>query len=97
MVLQNNCTYIGQQDGQGSGDPPKSLEELASLFADIKSSSAQLKIGSSKLWVLSGMLYSPNQSIFYSISHLAKTFDVNPSILTRLAETLVFSSFSEHI
>jgi DNA-binding MurR/RpiR family transcriptional regulator len=68
---------------------------LASLLIDIKSNKTQLKLGSRALSVLDGMIESPNQSALYSISHLAKTFEVNPSTLTRLAKTLGFSKFSE--
>lgn len=99
MAALDNSVDTGDQDlhlnQEQSYDAPKSLEELGSLLADIKSNNSHLKLGSRALEVLKGMIDSPNNAAMYSISHLAKTFDVNPSTLTRLAKTLGFSGFSE--
>lgn len=95
MDLQKKCVDIGNTENTTHYDPPTSLEELASLFIDIKSNNSHFTLGSRALLVLSGMLDNPNNAALYSISHLAKTYDVNPSTLTRLAKTLGFSGFSE--
>ena len=84
--MTNNSDYV---------IPPTSIEELASLLADIKTNVSHLRLGARALQVLESMVDSPNQAALYSISHLAKTYDVNPSTLTRLAKTLGFSGFSE--
>ncbi len=74
---------------------PRSLEQLSRLLADLKSGTAELKVGKRALDVLDGMVTYPKQSAISSISHLAKTFDVNPSTLTRLAKSLGYKGFAE--
>ena len=95
MVPQQNGVEADNQALSTLNESPTSLEELAALLIDIKSSNSRLKLGSRALSVLSGMIDNPNNAALYSISHLAKTFNVNPSTLTRLAKALGFSGFSE--
>ncbi|MGH1427904.1 MAG: MurR/RpiR family transcriptional regulator [Arenicella sp.] len=95
MVKQHSEIEKGNQVLSVLPEPPTSLEGLATLLIDIKSSNSRLKLGSRALLVLSGMIDNPNNAALYSISHLAKTFNVNPSTLTRLAKALGFSGFSE--
>lgn len=99
MVTTEKGVDRTNQNLTTSYDAPKSLEELASLLGDIKSNNSHVKLGSRTLDVLKGLIDSPNNAAMYSISHLAKTFSVNPSTLTRLAKTLGFSGFSafQHI
>lgn len=81
--------------GRESGNGPQSLEQLARLLAELKSGTAELKVGKRALEVLDGMITYPKQSAISSISHLAKTFSVNPSTLTRLAKSLGYKGFAE--
>ena len=81
--------------GMESVNGPQSLEQLSRLLADLKSGTAELKVGKRALEVLDGMITYPKQSAISSISHLAKTFDVNPSTLTRLAKSLGYKGFAE--
>lgn len=91
MEVQESCSETTNIEQQTA---PTSLEQLGALLNDIKSGDSHLKLGPSALRVLVGMINNPNQSALYSISHLAKTFSVNPSTLTRLAKALGFSGFS---
>lgn len=74
---------------------PTSLEQLSRLLAELKSGTADLRVGKRALEVLDGMITYPKQSAISSISHLAETFGVNPSTLTRLAKSLGYRGFAE--
>lgn len=81
--------------GGAGGSGPPSLEQLSRLLAELKSGTANLRVGKRALEVLDGMITYPKQSAISSISHLAEIFRVNPSTLTRLAKSLGYKGFAE--
>ncbi len=75
--------------------PPKTLEQLRSLVADIQSHKVEVKLGARAGRALASIVDSPGQTAICSISEVAEAAGVNASTLTRLSKKLGYSGFNE--
>ncbi|EKF18530.1 MurR/RpiR family transcriptional regulator [Nitratireductor pacificus] len=82
--------------GQTAGfAKPQTVEELRSLTISINRENAGVSLGNKALDVLARLVDAPEQTAVRTISELAVILAVNPSTLTRLAQRLGFSGFSD--
>lgn len=75
--------------------PPRTLEELRNLAADIQSRRVALRLGARAGKALASIVQSPSQTAICSISEVAEAAGVNASTLTRLSKKLGYRGFNE--
>jgi DNA-binding MurR/RpiR family transcriptional regulator len=75
--------------------PPKTLEQLRGLVADIQTRKVDLRLGARAARALASIIDSPSQTAICSISEVAEAAGVNASTLTRLSKRLGYRGFNE--
>lgn len=80
---------------QASTPLPQSLSELEHLTKAIEAGEVEMRLGVRSRRVLWTLIESPQKSAISSISELAAQLGVNASTLTRLAQRLGYSGFSQ--
>ncbi len=74
---------------------PTSLAELQAVYERIHRGVSTTSLGRNGLRILGQLLDAPHQAAMYSVNQLAETAGVNASTLSRLAQRLGYSGFSE--
>ncbi len=80
---------------QNGSVPPRSLDQLRSLVAQIHANKAPTKLGGRALRALESIVDAPGQMAMSSISEVAAAAGVNASTLTRLSKRLGYRGFNE--
>jgi len=75
--------------------PPRTLEQLRRLVAQIHKNEASTKLGGRALRALQRIVNAPGQMAMSSISEVAASAGVNASTLTRLSRRLGYRGFNE--
>jgi DNA-binding MurR/RpiR family transcriptional regulator len=74
---------------------PETIEELRHLYIKIRNHEHTIRLTDRTLAVLKHMLEEPNETAVKSISEIAQENNINISAITRLAQKLGFSGFTD--